>query len=224
MTAACFDGLLGADFADHVELLPLGLPGTGAAAPLPGETTLHALAEFVAAKAAEHNATIIVAHSVASIIASLAVQRTDCPLAAILSLEGNLTAEDAYFSGTAADYDNPASFHEAFLARLDGMAMTPVLARYRAQVAQADARSLWELGCDARRFSEQQHPGETLMNTGSAVYLYNPDNCPGRSIEWLERSNLPRLVLDGASHWPSVDQPELLARTLREALELVSPV
>ena len=220
--ASMFDGLLATDLAERFELALFNLPGFGCAARA-GETTLTAMADVAAEQARKTGAEIIVAHSVASIIASLAAARKDCPLKTILSLEGNLTAQDAYFSGSAADYDSAAAFREAFLSRLDEMASTaPEIARYRKQVALADSQALWELGCDARRFSNKRHPGELLIEAAEAVYLYNPDNCPDASLEWLEHAPLPRLTLDNATHWKSVDQPEQLARKLSEALEMIS--
>ena len=220
--ASMFDGLVKSELAETFDVLPLDLPGFGGVAAAK-ETTLSSLADFVASKAIETGAEVIVAHSVASIIASLAAQRADCPLIRILSLEGNLTAEDAYFSGTAADYDSPADFRAAFLARLDQMAETaPEIARYRKQAAQADVRALWELGCDARRFSDLHSPGEVLLDAASAVYLYNPNNCPDSTLEWLDRHDLPKVVLENATHWKSVDQPDLLARKLSQAYQMVA--
>ena len=216
--ASMFDALPDTELAERFEVMPLDLPGFGRAAA--GETSLSSLAGFVAEKAVETGAEIVVAHSVASIVASLAARRPGCPLKTILSLEGNLTADDAYFSGTAADYDSPAAFRAAFLARLDRMAETsPEIARYRREVAQADPRALWELGRDARRFSERYHPGEILRDAAAAVYLYNPDNCPETTLAWLRDHDLPRLLLDNATHWKSVSQPRELARKIGQALE-----
>ena len=220
--ATMFDGLLETRLADEFHVVPLDLPGFGRQADS-GRTTLRSLADFVVKQAQEIGAEIIVAHSVASIIASMAAGRADCPLRTIVSLEGNLTAEDAYFSGTATDFDNPQEFRTAFLARLGKLAAgAPVIARYREQVAQADPHAMWELGCDARRFSERTHPGEFLAVSAEAVYLYNPKNCPESSLNWLASSDLPRLVLENATHWKSVDQPVQLAGKIDDALKIAA--
>lgn len=205
--------------AEHYRLLPLDLPGFAGEPALPGPTTLEALAEVVHEVAVREDARTLVAHSVASIIASLAAGRADSPVETIVSLEGNLTAEDAYFSGTAADYDDAEAFKTAFLARLDKMAeMQPVVRRYAETVRRADPRALWELGRDARRFSEIHIPGDVLRGAAEAIYVHNRDNCAPTSLAWLARSGMRAVILDGASHWPSVDQPELLAQKILEAL------
>lgn len=200
------------------ELISFNLPGFGSPR-LSETTTLARLAEVVDDYAREIDSRVIVAHSVASIVASLAALRPDSSIETVLSLEGNLTADDAYFSGTAADFDNPSTFRTHFLARLDSMVPDqPIIARYRDNVEQADPSALWELGTDARRFSEQNVPGETLSQVPSAVYLYNPANVPQASLDWLKIHALPRVVLEGASHWASVDQPQQLSEKIIEVL------
>lgn len=216
-TSEMYSALLQTPLARSFRLLPTDLPGFGAAAL--ETTSLQTLAHRVAEVARHEKARIIVAHSVASIVASLAAAQPDCPLQQILSLEGNLTAEDAYFSGTAADHDDPLAFRTAFLARLDDMAKdNPVIARYREKVARADAQALWDLGRDARRFSGETAPGETLLAAADVTYFYNPVNCPQASLDWLLGRKVRQVVLQGASHWPSVDQPERLAAEIEAAL------
>ncbi len=215
-----FDPLLHTQVASKHQLFPFNLPGFGAP-PLVEQTTLSALAESVNVFAKQHNADVILAHSVASIIASLAaLDTTSTPIKTVISLEGNLTAEDAYFSGTAADYDTPEEFYTSFLARLNGMiADRPIIERYREQVMKADVRALWELGSDARRFSEENIPGEILMKVPSAKYMYNPANVPSASLDWLQSHDLASIRLDDAFHWASVDAPDLLSRKLLEVLD-----
>lgn len=214
--ASLFDALFGTALDHEFRLIPLNLPGFGAPR-LEQDTTLEALADTVAEAARKTGARVIMAHSVASIIASLAARLPDCPLDTIVSLEGNITAEDAYFSGTAVNYDDPLAFRAAFLARLDGMAATSsVVARYRDNVAKADPLALWHLGRDAGDFSAKQVPGDVLRETRQVCYLFNPPNCPQPTLDWLARTPMVQSLLPDTSHWPSVDQPALLAsETLR---------
>ena len=219
--ATMYEGLADTQLASSYRLLPINLPGFGAQ-PLATGTTLEALAQSVADEAIRHDAEIIVAHSVASIVASLAATKAGCPLKTIFSLEGNITAEDAYFSGTAADYSDPIAFRTAFLERLDEMAKTaPIIRRYRNQVSKADTLALWQLGTDARHFSASRIPGEVLRSAANVIYLYNPDNCPDSTVRWLEENDMDRIVLENATHWASVDQPDLLADKLALALSFI---
>jgi len=213
-----FANLSQTSLADTHRLLPLDLPGFGAPA-LDTDTTLDALAMFVAAEAQRTGAEIVVAHSVASIIASIAARKPGCPLNTIVSLEGNITAEDAYFSGSAADYDSPGAFRQAFLGRLDEMAAsTPIIARYREAVSHADPQALWQLGKDARQFSVTHVPGHVLAEAGAVTYIYNPANCPDATLSWLDQNPMDRIILESASRWPTVDQPEIVAEKISIAL------
>lgn len=219
--ASLFDPLSDTELARDYHLVGLNLPGFGAP-PLAQETTLDALAQVVAEAARQTGARIVLAHSVASITASLAARLPDCPLDTIVSLEGNITAEDAYFSGTAVNYGDPLAFRAAFLARLDGMAATSaVVARYRDNVALADPVALWQLGRDAGAFSARQVPGEVLREVRRVCYLFNPPNCPQATLDWLARTPIAQCLLPDTSHWPSIDQPRLLAaETLRMLREI----
>ena len=213
-----FKNLLKTPLAQAYDLQPLNLPGFGAPA-LTSATTLQALARFVADKAKTTGAKVIIAHSAASIIASLAAQPVDSPLETIFSLEGNITPEDAYFSGKAANFDDPEAFRDWFLPRLARKGETdPIVRRYRDVVIKADPRALWELGCDARKFSDAHVPGQVLMASADVTYFHNPDNCPETTLAWLATHPLEKVILEGASHWPSIDQPALLSEKILAVL------
>ncbi len=119
--ADMYAGLHATALARRRRLHAIDLPGFAGTPRLP-RTTLEALAAHVDGIARRERADTVVAHSVASIIGSLAARRAGSPIRRLVSLEGNLTAADAYFSGSAAGYPDPGSFRAAFLARLDALA------------------------------------------------------------------------------------------------------
>lgn len=214
--------VLGEDY----ELIAVDLPGFGSAEPESQPLDLDRAAQLVAAAVVEHEARIVIGHSLGSIVASLAAYRTAPQVHTVISIEGNLTPEDAYFSGSAAQFATPERFRTEFLARLDELAdESDVVRRYRNEVAGADARCLWELGCDAHRFSSTQSPGDVLLTSAPRVhYIYNPANTPAETIEWLaDHQELARSQLPGASHWMMVDQPQQLARRIFAILDDSAP-
>ncbi len=216
MYEALADTVLGETYG----LVVTDLPGFGEAPPEATPLDLERSAVLIAEIIERFDARIVVAHSLGSITASLAATMTAPQVHTVISIEGNLTPADAYFSGSAAEYATPEDFRASFLARLDNMAPdSEVVARYRTQVAQADPGALWQLGCDAHRFSATRSPGQVLMEAAPRVhYLYNPDNTPPETLAWLEIHDLPRSLLPNASHWKMVDQPELLADTILDVL------
>ena len=210
-----FAPLLRTQAGVRLRIDPFDLPGFGA--PALAETSLETLANALDERCRAISASTVVAHSVASIIASLAARRHGSPIRTIVSLEGNLTPEDAYFSGTAADYDDPGSFRAAFLGRLDEMGTgDPIIRGYRERVAGADPLALWHLGRSARRFSDENDPGAVLIDAASATYVFNPENCPAASLAWLDRHDVRRVVLDGASHWPTIDRATDVANVITD--------
>jgi len=215
--SSMFTPLLSTSLCTDIEIIPFDMPGFGAPAFVNQLTTLDALAKVVDEKARTCGASIILAHSVASIIASLAARIADSPITTILSLEGNLTAEDAYYSGTAANYESPNEFRLAFLSRLAEMAKNQsTIVRYRAIVETADPQALWELGRDAHRFSQEIVAGDFLIQSAKVVYLYNIENVPSASQEWLKTNDIPQVEMKHATHWPSFDNPAMLAEKLKE--------
>lgn len=214
-----YEPLLETKLLNSYSLVLADLPGFGGSEPLDEPTTLENLAKVVHAIAKREDARIVIAHSVASIITSLAAKQPSSIINTIISLEGNLTPEDAYHSGTAASFDNAAEFHKAFLERLDGLgAEDPGIVRFRAAVAKANSTSLWELGCDAHNFSSKYSPGEVLCQASKVYYFYDPKNCPEATLTWLKNNPINMVQLDGVSHWMSHHQPKLIAEKILEVL------
>lgn len=219
--SSMFEPLKGTELVRRYRLVTVDLPGFGDEPPFfdrPG--TLSNLGEVVRQVAETEGARTILAHSVASIVAAVAAGGDRDDGWTILSLEGNLTAADNYFSGQAEEYETPEEFRAGFLERLGQSARgDAILARYRNRVARADPRALWVLGREAAAYSRRIVPGDALMEVSDAAYLYNPANCPKTSLEWLAGSRLRKIELEGASHWATIDAPELVGQAVLQALE-----
>ena len=106
----------------------------------PGRTSLAALADFVHLKAQEEEARSFVAHSASSIIATLVAGRPQSPIDTVISLQGNITADDAYYSGSAEDFADPQEFKSALLDRIGDLSRSrPIFGRYYDIVSRATA-------------------------------------------------------------------------------------
>lgn len=152
---------------------------------------------------------IFIAHSVGGPIAVEAAHQLGSRCLGVLSIEGNLTPEDAYFTGTAADYDDPEEFKTAHLARTkklvaDGQAPEC----YAEAVAAADAKRIWELGRDVRG----RDFGSRYRSLGcTTLYLWSASTTPPATVEYLARHQIPARRLSAEHHWPWLVDAETIA-------------
>lgn len=193
------------------------LPGFGAS-PRLQRTTIAALADVLAARVrAETDPVRLIGHSLGAVIAVAVAERVPDRVAALVSIEGNLTSEDAYFSGTAADYDTPAAFHTAFLDRIWDLGRENRAARaYHAALVDADERALWELGREARGLRD---PGAAYRRlTCPTLYWWAPRSTGPAAARYIEEHDLPSLRVEDGTHAPHADRPEALAAELADVL------
>ena len=211
-SSLAFTPLFATPLADRFRLVAPDLAGFGASPPRHNVRTIADHAEAVGALVASlpmPGPVGLVAHSVASMIAVEAVPRLGARFAGLFSIEGNLTAEDAYFSGRAADFADPFTFKLRFLDDLWTMAQEQVaLRRYFAGAMLADATAMWELGRDARRRSIDDRPGQAYRRIRPSLYYWSPATTLESTQRWIAQSGIEQRQFTDASHWPMVDRPE----------------
>ncbi len=124
-------------------------------------------------------------------------------------------AEDAYFSGRAAEFDDAFLFKQRFLDDVWEMAQTrSILRRYFASAVLADPVAMWELGRDARRIGAGDAPGRAYRRVHPSLYYWSPANTAETTGQWIAASGLEQQQFANASHWPTVDQPNETARAI----------
>ena len=213
-----FTPLFDTPLTESFRLVVVDLPGFGASPRRDDVGTIAQHAEAIAkvARSLSPPGPIgLVGHSVGSMIAVDVASRLGDRFGGLFSIEGNLTAEDAYFSGRAADFDDPSAFKRRFLDDLWTLAQVkPILRRFHGAVTMADAAAMWSLGRDARRLSVGDTPGRAYLRVQPSLYYWSPDNTAENTREWIARSGIARRQFDG-SHWPMVDQPDVAAQAIR---------
>lgn len=220
-----FTPLADTALAAEYEVIACDLPGFGASEPPRGEATLDAyasfarrLADFVSAR----DSVGLLAHSIGSPIAVRTATAHPHRFSAIMSLEGNLTEADAYFSGRAVNYDNPHTFKQAFSDAVWDMAQTePSMRRYFGAVRMSDPHSMWELGRDAVRLGRASAFGDAycaLNQSGTrSLYVWARNNTPASTAAFVDAHEFDRYEYTTSGHWKTVDAPREtgeLARTL----------
>lgn len=184
-------------------------PGHGASPPRPRGLTIGAAARTWAGLVARFSGSrpvVLIGHSVAGMIASEAARRLARAPALVVSLEGNLTRPDAYFSGRAARYVRAASFHAALRERLWRAAGKDVdLLGFAASFDAADPYTLWTLG---RSLAALADPGAGFRRLQCPkIYYWDGQRARPQTRLYLARHAIPQRRLDGLGHWPMVKAP-----------------
>ncbi len=211
--------LFATPLANRFGLFVPDLPGFGASPPLPGECSLDRLAAAVASLIDRHTPDGplgLVGHSLGAAVAVRAARRLERRVGALLSIEGNLTEADAYFSGRAALFDAPDAFkarHDEAVWRLAQGDAT--LRRYFASLAFADAGALWQLGRDAARASRGDGLGaEYRALLCPTLYCWSGASTPEATQHYLRTHRIAEHRYEGAGHWPTVETPAEIAAVL----------
>jgi pimeloyl-ACP methyl ester carboxylesterase len=214
-----FTPLFATPLAETFRLVVVDLPGFGASPRHDDVLTISQHADAVAtlARSLFSSGPIgLVAHSVGSMIAVKAASRLGDRFGGLFSIEGNLTAEDAYFSGQAADFDDPHAFKQYFLDQLWNMAQAqPILRRFHGTATLADPVAMWTLGRDARRLSIGDAPGQAYLRIRPSLYYWSALSTVESTRDWIAASGMGHQQFTDASHWPTIDQPAVTARAIQ---------
>lgn len=221
-----FDGLLGSSLQHTFDLAAPDWPGAdGVAAQAVDD--LDGLADWLVASVDRHTPGVpvgLVGHSLGAAVAVRAVGKLD-RVVGVFSIEGNLTAADAYFSGLAMKFEIPSDFHEYVLARVRDLAESgqssrhDALRRYHARLSRADPETLWKIGRSAKAASHEDALGnEYRALPVPTLYCWSAENTPPETQVYLRKHRLPDVVFTGG-HWPMVEQPEETARHISAFFE-----
>jgi pimeloyl-ACP methyl ester carboxylesterase len=159
----------------------------------------------------------LVGHSLGSVVAVEAAHRLGARCAGVVSIEGNLTPEDAYFSGQAADHRDAAGFKSAFAAQVRRLAAEGrVPGSYADAVDAADAESMWALGLDARASGASGAFGIRYRRLPArSVYLWMSATTPPETQRYLAQHSIPHRRLPVEHHWPWTVEADLVAGAMR---------
>ncbi|MCU0686934.1 MAG: alpha/beta hydrolase [Polyangiaceae bacterium] len=197
------------------------LPGFGASPPLSGMTSIDRLADVVVdliTRRTPEGLIGLVGHSLGSPVAVRVAQRLKARVGGLLSIEGNLTEADAYFSGRATLFDEPGAFKVALEQHVWGLAQeNPTFRHYFASLVLADARPLWQVGLDVARASRGHALGEEYRQLSCpSLYCWSPTSTPEATQRYLRKHRIAEQRYEGAGHWPTVEAPLAIAAVIAD--------
>jgi len=220
-TGHCYDRVFCSRLLAHYRLIAVDLWGFGAS---PKRSDVRTVAEYSRAlemlisKACPNQPVGLIGHSIAGSMAVEIATRLGNRVCGVFSIEGNLTADDAMFTGKASDFDDPDTFKMSFLDDVWKMSQSSeALRHYYAGARMADSETMWHLGRDAKRISEENRLGEAFRGLQQpSNYYWSTVSTPQKTRQWIEQSGIPNEIYTGAGHWPMVEQPEATAQSVAD--------
>jgi pimeloyl-ACP methyl ester carboxylesterase len=203
-------------------LLAMDLPGFGVSPRQLGGLTIDSAADLlhsIIIEISKNASLVFVAHSMGSLIASRLCQCMDARVRLFISVEGNLTQDDTFFSAKALQFDSPAAFYAALIESV--MALTirgDAFQRYYASLRFADPLSIWTLARSGAEATGQTAAGlEFQALSCPKLYYWGDQSTPCATQEFIRLKKLPIRCFRGAGHWPMVEVPDIFyAAVLRD--------
>jgi pimeloyl-ACP methyl ester carboxylesterase len=222
----CFCGAFAHFKSERIRVVLFDLPGHGASPPrangLTVEDAVRILVNLIHLVSASR-AVVLVAHSMAAIIATKAARMLRSPPMLVISIEGNLTLADAYLSGQAAAFDDAAEFYSSFRSRILEMATRDeALRRFARAVESADAKTLWTLG---RSVVDCADPGADFLRLSCPhIYYWDAPSTTANTRSFLARHAIRQRRTDGVGHWPMIDaSAQFYSAVEKDVLEAAPP-
>jgi len=207
--------LLTSSLSTSFDLLAPDWPGAGETPFEPHVADLDGLADWLARAVDGHAPTGpvgLVGHSLGAVVAVRAVSRLP-RVVGVFSIEGNLTAADAYLSGLATAFETPQEYRDHLLGLVSSLAQgsdsgrSEALWRYHANLTLAAPQALWRIGRSAVAASRMDALGDEYRALSvPSLYYWSRENTPPETQDYIRRHALHNVEFAGG-HWPMVERP-----------------
>lgn len=149
---------------------------------------------------------VLVGHSMAGMIASRTAAKLQRLPVLVIGVEANLTRADAYFTGLAAQFDEPAAFQASLRTQILRMAQRDeIVHRFACSLELADPMTLWTL---ARSVLAQRDPGAAFRRLRCPkIHYWDAIGSSQDARDYIGRYGLPQRRLDHVGHWPMIKAP-----------------
>jgi pimeloyl-ACP methyl ester carboxylesterase len=184
-------------------------PGHGASPPRSKGLTLAQAASLwseLIQHFSESRSVVLIGHSMAGIVASHAATQLRRAPAMVIGVEANLAPADAYFTGLAAQFDEPAAFYAVLRSCVLELARKDLGAqRFACSLEFADPMTLWTLG---RSVAAQRDPGRAFRRLSCPkLHYWDSSGISQDAQNYLAKHGLPNRSLRGLGHWPMTTAP-----------------
>lgn len=212
-SGVCYGEVFETDLARRYRLIAVDLWGFGASPTRDDVKTFHEFCRALgrlALKLTTDGPIGLIGHSIAGSMAVEVAHDLGVKVAGVFSIEGNLTPDDAMFTGRANSFDDPLAFKASFLDDIWSLGQeSEALRHYYAGARMGDPGTMWSLGRDAGRVSEENRLGHSFLKLAQpALYYWSKESTPNQTQQWLRTAGISNENYADAGHWPMVEQPE----------------
>jgi pimeloyl-ACP methyl ester carboxylesterase len=170
---------------------------------------------------------ILIGHSMGGVVGQLLCETHPDLIEGFFNVEGNISYQDCTFSSRAAsqcrDDFLTSGFNELKCWVYRQGAQTVPFRNYFASLMFADPETFHLNSCELVEVSKEETLADRLEGLSIPKrYIAGLDGGAGvRSLELLRQANTSRSLLEGAGHWPFIDNPEaFIEELLRFAIEV----
>lgn len=208
---APFRGVLASPLAERFRLFAPGLPGFGGRAPIASAMCLEGIAAWLVGEIRATSGSgpvALVGHSIGGMIATRAAEALGEQVRGVVSIEGNLTRSDAFFTGQALLHDSGEELRQDGILRLAPFVQEgEVPPAYLESFKRSDPETLLEVGKSAARESHGRRAGSRYRRLRCPkVYYWGTESTHAKTRAFLARHGLEHRCFEGCGHWLMLDQ------------------
>ena len=214
-SALCFERLMADKRLAHFQHLAVDLEGYGKSnwASEPRSLDEHAdrLHELISKRAL--GAVVVLGHSMGGVIGTRLCEQLGAAASALINVEGNVSLPDCGYSSRAVKYSRDDWLRHGFDDVLDTIyhhegGSAGVRRAYGASIQMCDPRAFHRNSEELVEISKAEIGARRLAALDTAViYVHgSPRGTGARSLELLEQAGIETQCIEGAGHWPFLDQ------------------
>ncbi|MCI4671929.1 MAG: alpha/beta hydrolase [Bacteroidia bacterium] len=205
---------------EHFNLFVVDMPGFGVSPLNPGYLGLKEQAALLSTVIQEESPSTtrvnIVAHSLGGLLGTWICQEITSRINCFISVEGNLTEADGYFSSKPLDYDTAEEFATSFEEEIFQKAQqAETYRRYYSSLRLAEPEAMRNWSLSSQSFTQDNKCGiEFRELTCKKIYLWGERDTPVESIQFLKDNQIANHQYDGIGHWHMVENARVFYRDI----------
>ena len=164
----------------------------------------------------------IVAHSLGALIGTWVSQNLPGKVNYYLSIEGNLTEADSYFSSKPLEYETAEAFSQAFEKEVFELGKSQGrFKRYFSSLKLANPEGMRNWSITSQEHIKTNKCGyEFKALQCKKLYIWGDKDTPQATQDFIQKHQLPNRLYPGIGHWHMSENAEEFYRDIQSLIEL----